>query len=147
MAGYEVELTDDSNGMLLVTSLAIAEVTSFGTTREQALEYAMPAIQEAIAKRINDDRDIPAMVNEGQNVVHLPLLTMAKIELFRAVRTAGMRRNDLSRITEIPVLKIDQMLDLNNQTSITMIEQALTVLGRRFDLSVAEVKQKQALPV
>ena len=47
MIAYPVILTPDSNGTLLVTSPDFPELTSFGDTLEDALEWARGALLEA----------------------------------------------------------------------------------------------------
>ena len=53
---YQVKLTPDSNGTLLVTCPALPEVTTFGEDKADALAHAADAIGEALAARIAEVR-------------------------------------------------------------------------------------------
>ena len=58
MIAYPVTLEDD-DGTVLATSPDFPEVTSFGDDREEAVARAVHALEEAIAARIHDRKDIP----------------------------------------------------------------------------------------
>lgn len=54
--GYDVVLTPDDNGTLLVTCPALPEVTTFGENEAAALAHAADAIEEAVCSRAVDDK-------------------------------------------------------------------------------------------
>jgi antitoxin HicB len=56
---YPIKLEPDDNGTLLVTCPALPEVTTFGEDEADAIEHARDAIEEAIAARMADGRDVP----------------------------------------------------------------------------------------
>ena len=58
MLAYPVMLEDD-DGTVLATSPDFPELTTFGDDREEAVARAVHALEEAIAARIHDRRDIP----------------------------------------------------------------------------------------
>lgn len=58
MLDYPVQLEDD-DGSILVTAPDFPELTTFGEDRDAALMRAVDALQEAIAARVHDGRDIP----------------------------------------------------------------------------------------
>jgi antitoxin HicB len=55
---YFVNLTPD-DGTLLVTCPDLPEVTTFGADEDEAMARARDAIEEALAARISDGREIP----------------------------------------------------------------------------------------
>ena len=59
MLAYPITLEDD-DGTVLATSPDFPELTTFGDDREEAIARAVHALDEAIAARIHDRRDIPA---------------------------------------------------------------------------------------
>src|ERR1700730_5908485 len=110
---YSVTIEPDDNGTFLVTCSDLPEVTTFGDDEEDAVRRAADAIEEALAARIARREDIPAPSNPAssptvtlgprrkvrlnwapskstQRQVALPPLTTAKVELYRALRAAGM---------------------------------------------------------
>ena len=58
MLAYPIVLEDDE-GSLLATSPDFPELTTFGIDTDEALARAVDALEEAIAARIHDGRDIP----------------------------------------------------------------------------------------
>ena len=57
---YEVTLEPDNHGTLWVTAPAFPEVATFGRTRDEAMEHARDAIEEAIVGRVAEGEPIPA---------------------------------------------------------------------------------------
>ena len=73
MLAYPITLEDD-DGAVLVTSPDFPELTTFGEDREEAIARAVHALEEAIAARIHDGRDIPPP-SRGATYAVLPTLT------------------------------------------------------------------------
>ena len=81
MLAYPITLEDD-DGTLLATSPDFPELTTFGYDRDEAIARAVDALNEAIAARIHDRRDIPSP-SEGENYAVLPTLTSTRVMLYR----------------------------------------------------------------
>lgn len=90
MLSYRIELTPDDNGTLLVTCPQLPIVVTFGETEDDAKAHAVEAIETALASMIDDGEEIPAPDFEPGVVVDLPLLTAFKVNLYRALRAAGI---------------------------------------------------------
>lgn len=69
---YRVTLAPDDNDTLLVTCLALPELTTFGEDEADALRHARDAIEEAVAARISDGQEIPPSDRSGPYLVALP---------------------------------------------------------------------------
>ena len=84
---YAVNLEDD-DGAVLVTVPAFPELTTFGDDRDEALMRAVNALEEAVAARIHDRRDIPMppMPTSSEFCVQLPTLTAIKVILYQRMR-------------------------------------------------------------
>ena len=81
MLAYPITLQDDE-GTILATSPDFPELTTFGDDREEAMARAVNALEEAIAARIHDRRDIPAPTRV-ENYAILPAHTSVLVKLFR----------------------------------------------------------------
>ena len=66
---YPIKLEPDDNGTLLVTCPALPEVTTFGEDEAEAIEHARDAIEEAIAARMADGREVPEPKGKRKIVV------------------------------------------------------------------------------
>ena len=95
MLAYPIVLEDDED-TLLATSVDFPELTTFGTDREDALARAADALEEAIAARIHDGRDIPPP-STGRQVAVLPTLTAIKVMLYQEMREQGVGKAELAR--------------------------------------------------
>ena len=84
MLAYPITLEND-DGTVLATSPDFPELTTFGDDREEAIARAVHALEEAIAARIHDRRDIPAPSMGETNAV-LPTLTSVKVMLYSVFR-------------------------------------------------------------
>ena len=72
---YPIKLEADDNGTLLVTCPALPEVTTFGEDEADAIKHARDAIEEAIAARMADGREVPAPKGRRGVLVTLPIPT------------------------------------------------------------------------
>lgn len=68
MIAYPITLEND-DGTVLATSPDFPVLTTFGEDREEAIARAVHALEEAIAARIHDRRDVPAPSQGDTNAV------------------------------------------------------------------------------
>ena len=84
MLTYPITLEDDY-GTLPATSPDFPELTIFGDDQEGAIARSVHALEEAIAARIHDRKDIPKPPR-GETYAVLPTLTSLKEMLYRGMR-------------------------------------------------------------
>lgn len=139
MISYRVKLTPDGD-TFLVTSPDFPEVTTFGESREDALGYAVGAIEEAIEARISQRAPIPSPSKgrAGDSRVTLSVQAEVKVLLFQAMLKEGVRKADLARLMNMHRQEIDRLLDLNHATSLAKVEAAFAALGKSLKIEVAE---------
>jgi len=136
LLGYPIELTPDDNATLLVTCPDLPEVTTFAKSEAEARVRAKDAIEEALAGRIADGDDVPAPTSDGI-VAPLPALTLAKVELYRALRAEGLSIAELADRLGIQATSAGHLLDLNHRTAMPQLEAAFRALGRRLGIEVS----------
>jgi antitoxin HicB len=137
LLGYPIELTPDDNGTVLVTCPDLPEVTTFSADEAQAPLLAANAIEEALAHRMADREEIPpASAAAGRIIAALPALTLAKVELYRAMHAAGLSTATLADRLGMTTEAVERMLDLNQRTPLPQIERAFRALGKRLGLEV-----------
>ena len=81
MLAYPIVLEED-DGTILVTSPDFPELTTFGDGPDDAMAHAVDALEEAIAARIHDRKDIPSP-SDSQVYASRPALTSLKVILYR----------------------------------------------------------------
>lgn len=140
MIGYRVELTPDDNGTLLVTCPQIPIVATFGETQEAALSHAVDAIETALASMIDDGEEIPLPddATSTDPVVRLPLLTTLKLQLYWALRAAGITRAELQRRLGWHREQVDRLFRLDHASRLDQIEAAFHALGKEIEVDVRE---------
>lgn len=138
MLGYPITLTPDDNGTLLVTCPSLPEVATFGEGHAEALTRAGDAIEEALACRMATGEDVPAPASAGEGgpVASLPALTLAKVELYRAMRAEGLTTAALAARLGIAESAARRLLDLDRRTPLPEIEAAFRALRRRLGIEV-----------
>jgi antitoxin HicB len=161
---YTVTLEPDDNGTLLVTCPDLPEVTTFGEGVDDALLRAADAIEEALAARISRREDIPLpsartrselpdptlhrrSFNVPPDLIQLPPLTTAKVELYRAIRAQGVSKAELARRLGWHGPQVDRLFDLNHRSTIEHIDQALRVIGKRLVVDIEDtIEDAEANP-
>jgi len=135
---YQVKLTPDINGTLLVTCPALPEVTTFGEDKADALAHAADAIGEALAARIADGQDIP-YGSKGSPSVQLPAQTSIKVQLYRTIRAAGITRAELARRLDWNRESVDRLFRLDHNSRLDQLEAAFRVLKLSIDVRLKEM--------
>ncbi len=137
MDRYPVKLTKEK-GRVLAVFPDIAGVHTFGEDEPEALARALDALETMLTGMIEDREEIPAprVPRRGESFVVLPALTAAKVELYRAMRKAGVGKAALARRLNCHLPQIDRLLDLRHGSKLDQIEQALAALGKRIEITV-----------
>ena len=137
---YLVKLTPDKkDGGFVVTCRDFPEAITQGESVEEALDEAADCLDEAIAARIDDGRDIPmpSASKRGEHPVSVPPSMALKAAVYLAVREAGISNSELARRMQLDEKEARRILDPHHPTKLPRIEAALAVLGRHVKLSLA----------
>ena len=135
MLAYPIMLEDDDR-TLLATSPDFPELTTFGDDPEEAIARAVDALEEAIAARIHDRRDVPAP-SRGETYAILPTLTSVKVMLYQAMRDQGVGKAELARRLGWHMPQVDRVLDVQHRSRLDMMDAALGAIGRQLHVSAA----------
>ena len=137
MLTYPIKFTPDDNGMLLVTCPVLPELTTFGEDQAEARLRAIEAIEEALASRLADGRDIPlpAEGRQGARRIALPTLMALKILLWHALKRDGMSRAELARRLGWHREQVDRLFRLDHASRLDMIDDAFEALGTNITVA------------
>ena len=136
MLSYPISLEDD-DGTVMVTSPDFPELTTFGDDRDEALARAVDALEEAIAARIHDGRDIPSP-SDGKPRATLPTLTAIKVILYQGMRDQGIGKAELARRLGWHLPQVDRVLDVQHRSRLDRLDAALGAIGRRLEVRVKD---------
>ena len=135
MLRYPIQLEDDDD-TVLVTSIDFPELTTFGSDREDALARAGYALEEAIAARIHDGKEIPTP-SSGPDRVALPSLTAVKVDVVPGNEGAGNRKGRTGETLGWHLPQVDRVLNLRHRSRLDQMDAALNAIGRTLHVSVS----------
>ena len=133
MLSYPVKLEHDDEAVL-VTAPDFPELTTFGEDRDEALERAVAALEEAVAARIYDRNDIPT-ASQGETRVLLPTLTAVKVILYQSMRDQGVGKAELARRLRWHLPQVDRVLDVQHHSRLDQMDAALGAIGLRLEVT------------
>ncbi|MGO8737746.1 type II toxin-antitoxin system HicB family antitoxin [Rhodoblastus sp.] len=140
MLGYRIEIEPDDNDTFLVTCPALPELTTFGDNQGDAALHALGAVEEALAARISEGREIPqleAEAGEGACFAPLPILTALKVGLYRALQEEKITRAELQRRLHWPHREqVDRLFRQDHASQFPQIEAAFRALHRSHEISI-----------
>lgn len=121
---------DDSAPGVAVFCRDLPELNSFGDDREHAIQEALDAIETTLSLYVDARKPIPEATppEEGEHVVHLPAVTVAKIALWNEMMKRGMRKSDLCKLLGIAQTQGDRLVDFLHNTKMEALESALAAL-------------------
>lgn len=134
MYDYPVTVHTDENPGVALTCDTIPEFNAAGDDLAEALGESVDMMETALSIYVDQRRAIPRAPapQDGQPVVRLPALTVAKIELWNTMMERGMRKADLCRLLGVSQSQGDRMVDFLHGTKLEALEQALAALGKRL---------------
>ncbi|KAF0234842.1 MAG: hypothetical protein FD177_405 [Desulfovibrionaceae bacterium] len=141
MLNYHVTLTKDDNDTLLATCPDLPEVVTFGDDEQDALGYAVGAIEEALAARMAHKKDIPLPGQHQSGKLHMVRLstqTGLKVLLYCAMRRQGVTKAELARRMGTPRQSADRLLDLNHASRLDVLDAAFLALGQEVAVELRE---------
>ena len=130
----------DKRGVLVITFRDVPEAISQGNGEKDAVWQAADCLEEAIAGRIADGREIPKVSKaiRGERIIPVPAPMAAKAALYLALREAVMTKAQLARKLGCDEKEVRRMLDPRHPTKLPRIKEALDVLGKRLVVGVEE---------
>ncbi len=140
MLAYPIVLEDDG-GAVLATSPDFPELTTFGEDREEAIARATDALEEAIAARIHDRKDIPPP-SRGAAYAVLPTLTSVKVQLYQGMREQGVSKAELACRLGWHMPQVDRVLDVEHHSRLDRLDAALEAIGRRLYVTAATTAER-----
>lgn len=126
-------------GGFVVTFRDIPEAVTQGEDEADAVEMAMDALVTAMDFYFEDRRRVPAPSSpkKGERLIPLQPSVAAKVLLLNEMLALGMSQAELARRMGTKPQEVTRVLDLRHNTKIDTINQALSVMGRELELSLA----------
>ncbi|EAT6910373.1 TPA: hypothetical protein G8W54_003916 [Salmonella enterica] len=142
MFNYAVKLEHDPDTeSWIATCRDLPLFNSVGDSVDDALLESVDGAIVALSIEIDARRPIPAasQPEEGEYVIHLPVLVVMKAALHNAMIATGTRKSDLARSMGMKGPQIDRLLDVCHSSKVETVELALQQLNRTVQVSVDKV--------
>jgi|ERR1017187_1240132 antitoxin HicB len=138
MAQYQAEFEPEGD-VIVVTFPDVGYGATQGATEAEALEMAVDFLAMAIGDLIKQGKELPqSTTRRGRKYrwIKLPALAGIKMELYRELKSSGIRKAELARRLGISRGNVDRLFDLHHSTRLELLEAAFAVLGRRLSIGV-----------
>ncbi|MBZ5617313.1 MAG: type II toxin-antitoxin system HicB family antitoxin [Acidobacteriia bacterium] len=112
-----------------------------GETDREAMEMAQDLLMLTIGDFIREGKPLPAASRRRGakfRPVALPGLQSAKVELYTAFLTSGLKKAEFARRIGIPKTHIERLFSLRHQSRFDQIEAAFAALGKRVEIEVRD---------
>lgn len=130
---YPVSITRDADDYV-VTVRDLPEVQTSGDTETEALDLAADALEVVVAKRMENEEDLPlpspARVDEIE--VFLPPQLAAKAAVYIAWKQAGISKSELARRMGRSEVEARRILAPRHGTKLDQLDEAAKALGARL---------------
>ena len=135
---YPARFEAAPEGGYTVTFRDIPEAITEGDTLDEARAQAADALLTAMDFYFDDGRrvPVPSAIEEGEELVSLPLSVAAKVALLNLRLETGMRPADLARAMGVKPQEVTRLLDLHHATKIDTLAAAFAAMGRELTLGV-----------
>ena len=103
--------------------------------------------RQALARHLTRERIVHDLAESAKHcsgcgkdlrLIALPALAQAKLSLYCALRTAGIRKSDLARRLGWHKSQVDRLLDLTHSSRMDQIEAAFGALGKQIEVSIRD---------
>ena len=139
MLDYPVILEAQSEGGFVVTFPDVPEAITQGEDEDEALLYAVDALETALSFYVEARKPLPlpSKARRGQRTVRPSALDCAKLGVYQAMTEQGIKKAELARRLGWHVPQVDRLFDLKHASRFDQIEAAARALGRHVEVSVS----------
>ena len=130
------DLQDD--GCFVVSFRDIPEALSQGYSLDEAKEQALDSLITAFDFYFEDNRAIPlpSEAQEGEYLIELPLSVWSKVLLLNAMLEQHVSQSELAKRLHKTRQEMQRIIDLNHNTKIDTVVDALKQLGKQPVFSI-----------
>lgn len=139
MFDYPAILEAQPEGGFVVTFPDVPEAITQGEDEQEALLYAVDALETALSFYIEARKPLPvaSKPKRGQRTVRPSPLECAKLGVYQAMTEQGIKKAELARRLGWHMPQVDRLFDLRHASRLDQIEAAARVLGRHLEVRIA----------
>ena len=138
MLDYPVNLEVQAEGGCVVTFPDVPEAITQGEDEDEALLYAVDALETALSFYVDSRKPLPSpsKPKRGQRTVRPSALEGAKLGVYQAMTSQGVKKSELARRLGWHMPQVDRLFNLHHASRLDQIEAAARVLGCRLEVTV-----------
>lgn len=137
MFDYPVILEEQPEGGFVVTFPDVPEAITQGEDEDEALLYAVDALETALSFYVDGRRPLPVpSPAEGRQTVRPSTLECAKMGVYKAMTEQGIKKSELARRLGWHMPQVDRLFDLRHASRMDQLEAAARALGRHIEIRV-----------
>ena len=138
MFDYPVNLEVQAEGGYVVTFPDVPEAITQGEDEDEALLYAVDALETALSFYVDSRKPLPSpsTPKRGQRTVRPSALEGAKLGVYQAMTSQGVKKSELARRLGWHMPQVDRLFNLHHASRLDQIEAAARVLGCRLEVTV-----------
>jgi antitoxin HicB len=137
MFDYPVKLEPQPEGGFIVTFPDIPEAITQGEDEEEALLYAVDALETALSMYVDARRPLPEpSPAKRRRTVRPTALECAKLGVYREMMAQGIKKAELARRLGWHMPQVDRLFDLKHASRLDQLEAAAHALGRHVEVNV-----------
>lgn len=138
MLEYPVILDAQPEGGFVVTFPDVPEAITQGEDEEEALLYAVDALETALSFYVDARKPLPlpSRPKRGQHTVRPSALEGAKLDVYREMTDQGVKKAELARRLGWHMPQVDRLFDLRHASRLDQIEAAARALGKHLEVRV-----------
>jgi len=131
MFEYPIDLKKEI-GIFFVAFPDVPEAHTLGDTKEEALDYAVEALEAGLSFYVDEGKPLPKpSAKRGRLTVGPTVKGSMKLGIYQAMKESGLRKADLARRLNCHPMQVDRLLDLTHSSRIERLEEAFAALGHR----------------
>jgi antitoxin HicB len=140
---YRVTLARQDDDAVLVSFPDFPGVHATGEYEEDALVQARSALTDAVARCMRERRPVPpASRRPAPPSVRVPAIVAAKVDLYEAMRAAGVTKAELARRLRWHLPQVDRLLDVHHASRIDRLEQGAAAIGKRVVITLEDLESR-----
>lgn len=137
---YPLHIEPNGVGGLIGQFPDVPEALTEADTLSELLHWAQDALVVALSGYLDYRRDIPqpSKPKRGQKLVALPPLVALKLAIYQAMRDQGLSQSELAQRLKCDARQVRRLLDLDHNSRLDLLAEALKALGKRLVIEVAD---------
>ena len=140
---YPIILDRSESGAVIGRFPDFPDVRVEGEYEEDTLVQAKDVLAKALGACIKSRKPIPLPSKRATTVKHAhvirpPALVDAKVQVYQAMRTAGVGGAKLARRLRWHRPQVDRLLNVHHGSRLDQLEAALSVLGKRMSILLVD---------